>query len=125
VFNIAHGYFCTTAEELSQLRGLILYVQLFRREGQSGGKKVVSMMSLIGDGVKMEGKVKIRLSSLLPNHPQLITLPLEGELGHCFAWLSSVWYQLLGAGSLRSTPKYVLLMWLATASVMSNWLDVH
>ena len=54
-------------------------VQLFRREGQSGGKKVVSMLSLLGDGVKMEGKVKIRLSSLLPNHPQLVTLPLEGE----------------------------------------------
>ncbi|KAI8463209.1 MAG: hypothetical protein J3K34DRAFT_527166 [Monoraphidium minutum] len=57
----------------------IASLALFRRDDQSGGKKVVTMRSVFGDSLKMVGKLRVRLSTLAPNHPVNVTLPLQGE----------------------------------------------
>lgn len=57
----------------------VLTLEVFKREGLSGGKKVVTVKSMFGDGVKPVGRVKVRLCTLLPNEPLHVSLPMQGE----------------------------------------------
>jgi hypothetical protein len=56
---------------------------LFAREDQAGGKRKVGasmLTNLFSSSIRLVGKMRVRLSTITPNAPFNITMPLQGTL---------------------------------------------
>jgi hypothetical protein len=54
---------------------------LFAREDQAGGKRKVGasmLTNLFSSSIRLVGKMRVRLSTITPNAPINITMPLQG-----------------------------------------------
>jgi hypothetical protein len=54
---------------------------LFAREDQAGGKRKVGasmLTNLFSSSIRLVGKMRVRLSTITPNEPLNITMPLQG-----------------------------------------------
>eukprot|EP00775_Hariotina_reticulata_P007799 gene7799-7996_t len=83
----------------------VLTLALFAREDQSGGKKRVgaSMLTMFSGSIRLLGKMRVLCSTLSPNVPLNLTMPLQAAVCHLYCHLMVP--QLLGS-YLRSYVSY-------------------